>query len=135
MNRPRFLSATHPTSPSLGPLLTRSAQASRMNRSLIAGESRVSTILDSEPRTGTSTIYCQNLWILVFAGSESMRPRSAGGCVCFLVPADNLQVVYFLERPDTPCFHRLRGFSNRTAAAMFVAAVTNHLLSSLDTRA
>jgi len=44
-----------------------------------------------------------------------------------------LRVAYLLARPDPPRFHRRRGFSSRTTAAVFVVTVINFLLFSLST--
>ena len=51
--------------------------------------------------------------------------------VIFMFVFSFLQVAYFLARPDSPRFHRRRGFSNRLIAAMFVMTVINFLLFSL----
>ena len=69
---------------------------------------------------GSSTRSTKGVFVILFSASV----------VIFVSVSSFLR---FLVRPDTTRFHRRRGFSNRTTAAMFIMTVINFLLSSLHT--
>ena len=90
------------------------------------------------------SINCRFLWcvpLTVYGPTSSVKGvfvvLFSTSVVTLVFVFSFLQVAYFLARPDTPCFHRRKEFSNRTTAAMLVtvAAVTNFFLSSLGTEA